>query len=241
MAIEQLSTATTHHNAHFFFRTGWINCGHSLESYTLELHLHSLHFRPCTFRPGIEPSSVRRCIGNSTSLERQEVVPSHCHSCHSCHSHSQPLHCLQIFKCLHQGALQAACLCRGAGWSVTQDFLTQLMWTFCVDLKWRYKFVYFYGLSRRRDQRHSPRGDSMSLLTEFLAAQKTGALLSTSDCSPARRICHWADIAAMAAMAVLFSIHCDSQEDAIRETQAMGDGGAMVDLPWLMAVYWWLC
>ena len=61
-------------------------------------------------------------------------------------------------------------------------------------------------------------------LTEFLAAQKTGALLSTSDCSPARRICHWADIAAMAAMAVLFSIRCDSQEDAIRETQ--------VDLGW---------
>jgi hypothetical protein len=39
------------------------------------------------------------------------------------------------------------------------------------------------------------------------------------------------------ATAVLLSTRRNGQEDAIRETQAMGDGGAMVDLPWLMAVY----
>ena len=201
MAIEQLSTATTHHNAHFFFRTGWINCAQYSQS---ELHLRVVHFQGLWYAvahlSGIEPSSARRCIGNWTTRGNREVVShSHCHS----HSHS---HCRTVSP--PRSTSSSMPLQRRP---TDPDWHKTLWrWSCLIDVKYVnilngleveiQKLVYFDGLFRRRDQGDSPRWHNMrkehqrTLLTEFLAAaqQETGALLSTSDCSPARCICHWA-------------------------------------------------
>ena len=88
------------------------------QSYTFVLFI----FRGCGMLwPTFQESNLRQ-QGDASETGRPVATGKLCHTATVTATLTAT-----VAQYLLQGALQAACLCRGAGWSVTQDFLTQLM------------------------------------------------------------------------------------------------------------------